>query len=175
MNFFKKEIYKQTQTEEDCNCRKLVSFFGSHNPGDTFSIQYHLCGWIPSDFLELNSTTFTNNTVVINECIDITTLTGDINSQFVTLTFDNTVDCCNLQTSTINKPLSIYRNTTTATACSVLGTIVDIFMDGDSFETCDNIYTDRGFSTKAPYGYYTNGTIYRRWNGVTFVGAVKTC
>lgn len=108
------------------------------------------------------TTDFFVYTVVDGACTDSATVYITIDSELIPLPN--------------YRPLSVSKNSTLFQACNTSGAnTVNIFMDGATFAISVNLYNDIHGIYKAPYGYYTNGTIYRFWNGIEFIGVVQTC
>jgi hypothetical protein len=79
-------------------------------------------------------------------------------------------------------PLPVYqsvtlnKNVSQGNACAInSGNAVTQYIDTSSFTSASNLYQDINGLYNASYGYYTNGGLYRLWDGFAFIGATTTC
>jgi hypothetical protein len=63
--------------------------------------------------------------------------------------------------------ISLYQNGSEGTACDTT-TPINVYMDTPSFATCNILYANLIGPALASAGWYTDGNIYRYWDGSNF-------
>jgi len=104
---------------------------------------------------EVGETDFFTYTVTDGDCVDSATVFITIDSELVPLPTYNGI--------------SLHKNTATSNACNLSGgNLVVRYLDTISFSTATLMFNDNHGLYLSPTGYYTDGLIYRKWNGMTF-------
>jgi hypothetical protein len=99
--------------------------------------------------------------------ISLTDLTGSCTPGFTTTTTSTT--------SSGRTPIPLYQNGSEGTACDTSGAAIGVYMNTSSFATCTVLYANPTGLVTAFDGWYTDGTIFRYWNGSSFPGTIGTC
>ena len=103
-------------------------------------------------------TDFLVYTVKDGNCIASATVDININSELTPLPTYNAIT---LHKNNVNN---------TDSFCHISGANqVNLYMNGLTFATTTELYNDVHGVYNAPYGYYTNGAIYRLWDGNSFI------
>ena len=101
-------------------------------------------------------TDFLVYTVKDGDCIASATVYININSELTPLPTYNAI--------------TLHKNNSIVSSCYISGiNQVNLYMNRTTFATTTELYNDVHGVYNAPYGYYTNGTIYRLWNGTSFI------
>ena len=101
-------------------------------------------------------TDFLVYTVKDGNCIASATVYININSELTPLPIYNTI--------------TLHKNNSIVSSCYISGiNQVNLYMNRTTFATTTKLYNDVHGVYNAPYGYYTNGAIYRLWDGNSFI------
>ena len=99
-------------------------------------------------------TDFLVYTVKDGNCVESATVYININSELI---------------PTYNA-ITLHKNNNINSSCFVSGiNQVNLYMNRLTFATTTELYNDAYGLYNAPYGYYTNGAIYRLWDGNRFI------
>ena len=101
-------------------------------------------------------TDFLVYTVKDGNCVESATVYININSELTPLPTYNAI--------------TLHKNNNIVSSCYVSGiNQVNLYMNRLTFATTTELYNDVYGIYNAPYGYYTNGAIYRLWDGNSFI------